>query len=296
MLIKFGASLGKCLKVMQHLTLFSERIIGMKPLKKCYKKLMADTERWCYYDADVPKLSFKMLNCKDKSYEFIKKYFKRGGKNAMLDFKQLDKYTKKIKSRAPYIISEFLLGILIEEAFNIDLNRRKDNICFKHLLFLACLYHNIGYAYKEEQKCEDLRTLWLIQEIGDIEYSRRHIYSEQSECENNRETHIRRNKEFAFILALADSIEPLKHTQNKQEFDEIEFEPAKGNGFILSVPEKCGEIYKAVKELPKWVDVNVRSCGDREFRITEKESDAELVNEYMRILRKICGPDGNNNF
>lgn len=60
----------------------------MGTLKELYKNLINDPDRWLYYNLNQPSLKYEiqpslkyeMLFDKTASYNFIKNYFKRGGK------------------------------------------------------------------------------------------------------------------------------------------------------------------------------------------------------------------------
>lgn len=111
--------------------------------------------KWCYYSSNHPNLSIKTLKNEDESYEFIKEYFKCGGKEQVFCFEIIQDHEEKIKERAQHIISTFLLGFIVANSFGINVDERK----FKYLWFLTCLYHDIGYVYEEESKCEHLCAL-----------------------------------------------------------------------------------------------------------------------------------------
>ncbi len=146
----------------------------MQTLRKIYEDLISDTIRWSYY-CGQPYLCCNTISNNEESYEFIKKYFACGGKETLFDDTYLNENSEIIKMRAPHIISTYLLGIIIAESFNLELNGSDYNSTNKYLWFLACLYHDIGYIYEEKHCCEYLRMLQAngldaIQEICNIKY------------------------------------------------------------------------------------------------------------------------------
>lgn len=147
----------------------------METLKKMYEDLLCCKNNWSYYN-NPPCLTYNTLLSEAKSFKFIKKYFSCGGKEELFSDSYIENNADILKHRAPHIISTYLLGIIIAESFRIDLNKRDDNnVNFKYLWFLACLYHDIGYVYEENQCCEYLikiqtEGLTSLQEICNIKY------------------------------------------------------------------------------------------------------------------------------
>lgn len=148
----------------------------MTTLKQMYKELLMDKSRWSYYVAP-PELTCNTLFSKDDSYEFIKNYFRCGGKERVFkDDPHMIRNELILKERSPHIISTYLLGILIAESLNCDINMKcDDEINFKYLWFLACLYHDVGYVYEKDHNCTDLRMLQTegidaVREICDVKY------------------------------------------------------------------------------------------------------------------------------
>ncbi len=147
----------------------------MKTLKKMYKDLICNKAEWSYYDC-APELEYDTLYREDASFEFIKRYFSLGGKEAVFKDSYLEKNSEILSQRAPHIVSTYLLGIIIAKSLEIDLNSIDGNrINFKYLWFLACLYHDIGYSYEKKPCCEHLKKLQIsgltaIKEICNIEY------------------------------------------------------------------------------------------------------------------------------
>ena len=353
----------------------------MGTLKELYKNLINDPDRWLYYNSNQPNLKYEiqpslkyeMLFDKTASYNFIKNYFKRGGKEKVFkDNPYIIKYEFILKERSPHIVSTFLLGILIAEHLKFDINKKNnDNINFIYLWFMACLYHDIGYAYENDYNCINLRTvqkegLNALKDICDIKYmcnnefktykkedinlylsnraicssenigkidhgivgglllydrlrknfdeawnkakrndpkvlrtdftykelhfSNKHYkyYAEAADAiiahniwintlneylikndkEPLKEIKIDKNNKIAFILALADTLEPIKKPEIN-DLDMISFEETK-DGFDLIMPDEMKENnYKYICNLSDWINVNVDRCGNR-FKIQYK--------------------------
>ena len=384
----------------------------MKTLRNYYEELIKG-EKWRYYTSDYPSLSIETLKNEDESYEFIKEYFKCGGKEQVFCFEIIQAHEEKIKERAPHIISTFLLGFIVADSFGINadsfginadsfgINADEDERKFKYLWFLTCLYHDIGYVYEEESKCEHLCALQTggldaAKKICGIKYTSNdefstyckeyvNIYlSHRARCTYGKKGKIdhgivgglmlydrlRKNyesakqkpdlvgtesgfyynglffseehfkyyaeaadaiiahniwkstldnyleieqymklnatnipnitidKKMAFVLAIADTLEPLKRTNNMDVLDEIEFESTKiKNGFNIFIPQKYETIFEGVRGLSSWVNVDV---GDelsiRDINsVTERNCNKKFVGEYRNILRGVCGLDENDN-
>lgn len=149
----------------------------MGTLKELYKDLIEDPDSWLYYHSNQPRLKYEMLFDKTASYDFIKNYFKCGGKGKVFeDDPYIIKYEYVLKERSPHIVSTFLLGIQIAKSLKFDINmKNNDNINFIYLWFMACLYHDIGYVYENDYNCMNLRMvqkegLKALKEICDIKY------------------------------------------------------------------------------------------------------------------------------
>ena len=146
----------------------------MYSLMYLYKKLIENVCEWSYY-FNAPHLTVDTLLSSDRSFNFIKEYFKCGGKAEVFNVHHIMKH-EEIKERSPHIISTYLLGILIAKCFGIDLHTCDCNrINFKYIWFLACLYHDIGYVYENMYDCRYLRMIQTdgldaIQEICNIKY------------------------------------------------------------------------------------------------------------------------------
>lgn len=162
----------------------------MGTLKELYKNLINDPDRWLYYNLNQPCLEYEMLFDETASYNFIKNYFKCGGKEKVFkDDPYIIKNEFVLKERSPHIVSTFLLGIQIAKNLNFDINtKNNDNINFKYLWFMACLYHDIGYVYENDYNCAHLRTvqkegLNALKDICDIKYM----------CDNEFKTYKKEN-------------------------------------------------------------------------------------------------------
>lgn len=147
----------------------------MGTLKELYKNLIKDGS-WSYY-LEQPYLEYEVLFDETASYDFIKNYFKCGGKGKVFeDDPYIIKYEYVLKERSPHIVSTFLLGIQIAKSLKFDINKKNNNnINFIYLWFMACLYHDIGYIYENDHNCINLRTvqkegLNALKDICDIKY------------------------------------------------------------------------------------------------------------------------------
>jgi len=87
----------------------------------------------------------------------MENYFVRAGKGLVFKDTYLTTRNKDIVDRARHIISTFLLGIKIAECFDIDMETSNvNNMNLKYYWFLACLYHDVGYAYENDQNKDNL--------------------------------------------------------------------------------------------------------------------------------------------
>lgn len=141
----------------------------MKTLREVYQEILEHPDRWFYYSG---QLMNSQNRCFDKSiftnklnaYEFIRKYFERGGKSESLRFRLSPKQREHIRSRAKHIVSTFFLGIYIAECMEIKTTLRDEqNMDFRYYWFLICLYHDMGYGYELTHNCDLLKD---IQEDG----------------------------------------------------------------------------------------------------------------------------------
>lgn len=100
---------------------------------------------WSYYKIDeINPNDFPFMNSNSK--KFISDYYERGGKSILLE---PDSSLNEI--RAKHTVSTFLLGFIIREYLGIQENEL-DLPPFKYLWFLACLYHDNGYAVENGKK------------------------------------------------------------------------------------------------------------------------------------------------
>lgn len=100
---------------------------------------------WSYYKIDEIKPNdFPFMNSNSK--KFISDYFERGGKSILLEpDSSLDEL------RAKHTVSTFLLGFIIYKYLDISKINRF-SLQFEYLWFLACLYHDNGYAVENGDK------------------------------------------------------------------------------------------------------------------------------------------------
>ena len=93
-------------------------------------------------------------------------------------------------------------------------------------------------------------------------------YLIKNDKEPLKEIKIDKNNKIAFILALADTLEPIKKPEIN-DLDMISFEETK-DGFDLIMPDEMKENnYKYICNLSDWINVNVDRCGNR-FKIQYK--------------------------
>jgi hypothetical protein len=97
---------------------------------------------------------------------FIKRYFKRGGKDRI--FKNYFSITSSLLNHSEHTNSIFFLGILISK--KIKLNNQIFNhnnlpgySLFPFLWFLTCLFHDLGYDYEETKEYKD--RIWDIDSL-----------------------------------------------------------------------------------------------------------------------------------
>jgi len=98
--------------------------------------------------------------------DFIKRYFKRGGKDRI--FKSYFNIESSLLNHSEHTNSIFFLGILITK--NIKFNNlifNQNNLpgysIFPFLWFLACLFHDLGYDYEETE--EYMNRIWDIDSL-----------------------------------------------------------------------------------------------------------------------------------
>jgi len=81
---------------------------------------------------------------------FIKRYFKRGGKEKI--FKSYFNVKSSFLKHSKHTNSIFFLGILIRKYTKLDIKNQFNTpgySLFPFLWFLACLFHDMGYDYEE---------------------------------------------------------------------------------------------------------------------------------------------------
>ncbi|WP_206460540.1 hypothetical protein [Anaerovorax sp. IOR16] len=153
----------------------------MQTLRQCYEEIASNTNRWSYY-LNIPMSILDSLESDKDALEFIQKYFEFGGKKKVFKDVNLNKYKRHILERSQHIISTFFLGIKIAESFHIDTQTRNiNNLNFKYYWFLACLYHDIGYAFEGNTDSQTLNMienegLEALQEICNIKYVHDRIF------------------------------------------------------------------------------------------------------------------------
>ena len=88
---------------------------------------------------------------KEKTYNFIKKYFEISGKEKVFDLDFLEQYEENGKHI--HTVSLFLLGLLLKDFSNSYVKEIPDKT-FSYIWFLVCLYHDI--AIVEENKIDKI--------------------------------------------------------------------------------------------------------------------------------------------
>lgn len=147
----------------------------MQSLEQCYESLSIDTTSWSYY-SDSPVSIEYVWHRNEEAYRFIKDFFNYAGKSKVFEDKYLSRNDEYIKERASHTISTFLLGLKLAECFRIDLGvYNAQDMNFKYYWFLACLYHDIGYAFEKKRNRYHIRTvstegIEALQEIFGIKY------------------------------------------------------------------------------------------------------------------------------
>lgn len=152
----------------------------MQTLEQCYHQIAQDPDLWSYYSNPPPIDNVWQEDA--QAYEYMGNYFDRAGKGLVFKDKFLTTRNKDILDRARHIISTFLLGIKIAECFGINMETRNiNNMNLKYYWFLACLYHDVGYAYENDQDIDKLRAvsskgLQAIRKICHIRYLQSRIF------------------------------------------------------------------------------------------------------------------------
>lgn len=135
----------------------------MQTLSNCYHEISENTNDWSYYP-NCGIFIDKAWESEEAAYSFIKEYFDYAGKSEVFRDSFLLAHESSIKERAPHIISTYLLGIKIANCFHLDIFKRDQyNMNLAYYWFLACLYHDVGYALENNFEC---KTLCSISEKG----------------------------------------------------------------------------------------------------------------------------------
>jgi len=123
--------------------------------------------QWDYYfnhsKRVLHKPSFQINNHSD----FIKAYFKRGGKGNI--FKNYFKINKSLLLRSPHTVSIFFIGILtfsntkIKNRMEWGANPAEYDV-FPFVWFLTCLFHDFGYDYEIDSN-KYLSKIWDIDSL-----------------------------------------------------------------------------------------------------------------------------------
>lgn len=123
----------------------------MCTLSDCYKNIASNYSSWSYYyEPNVTINDTWKDEC--KAFDFIKNYLKIGEKNSLFDEISNRLRQKILISRSPHIVSAYLLGIIIADAFGIDVKKRSnENTNFLYMYFLTCLYHDYGYIFEKDR-------------------------------------------------------------------------------------------------------------------------------------------------
>lgn len=125
-----------------------------------YNEISSCKDRWLYYDLECnDKMKLEIEGAwedKCKANEFIQMYFKLGGK-AVFNVKGIG-YFIRLDERNMHTVSLYILGIYF---FDHLYNSKKSDLSrdeFLYVWYMACLYHDIGYAI-ENGKGYDYKTL-----------------------------------------------------------------------------------------------------------------------------------------
>ena len=126
----------------------------MKSFKQYLKEINQD--EWDYYF----DLDHKMLDnpfTTRKHVDFVRRYFKRSGKNAVLDFIKILPKEKLDYNRTKHTNSIFFLGILLYRKTNLkhpyfDQINTPEYERFPFVWFLTCLFHDFGFTLENDPK------------------------------------------------------------------------------------------------------------------------------------------------
>lgn len=141
-------------------------------IRKLYAEAIRNERFWNYYSDDYacakPRIEFEYskLNSYTDCKEFIDAYIHRGGKGDIPYAKNIEEL---LPSRIKHIVSCFFLGIVIykrchkirisiEKSLRISKTVESLSKHFSYLWFLACLFHDLGYAVEDRKstsKAED---------------------------------------------------------------------------------------------------------------------------------------------
>ena len=97
---------------------------------------------------------------------FIKRYFKRGGKEAI--FRKYFNINSSLLNHSEHTNSIFFLGVLVSKNTKISISAFTQNnlpaySLFPFLWFLGCLFHDMGYDY--EESAEYKNRVWDIDSL-----------------------------------------------------------------------------------------------------------------------------------
>jgi hypothetical protein len=126
--------------------------------------------QWDYYYNHSNRLLNKPSFQGNNHSEFIKAYFKRGGKENI--FKSYFSISKSLLLRSPHTVSIYFIGILIysntkiNKIMNWGENPAEYDI-FPFVWFLTCLFHDFGYDY-EVNTNEFLSKIWDIDSLKKV--------------------------------------------------------------------------------------------------------------------------------
>ena len=121
----------------------------MTNLLKSYQNLYDEQQSWHYYKEDKGKIncSFPFYSDNKNPLSFIKAYFNEGVKDEI--FRGIPAVPNS--ERVFHIISTFFIGVMIKkEVEDAKLEQLKPD--FRYLWFLACLFHDWGYAIEQDKK------------------------------------------------------------------------------------------------------------------------------------------------
>lgn len=122
-------------------------------LYEAYNHILTSEKLRCCFTNSIDDYRIETIFEEYNSSNFIKEvlFFNLGGR--MLPWKDMGKSLKVFESRAHHTVSLFLLGILLFDELNLDINKvpSYDADRFKTFIYYwskICLYHDIGYIYE----------------------------------------------------------------------------------------------------------------------------------------------------